>query len=113
TSGSTGRPKGVMQTRRAFDAQVGWWQAAIPLAPADRVLQLASPIFDTSIPEIFWTLAAGAAIVVVPPRTELEPAALAALAGRARATVVQFVPSLLRATLDACRGTPWPTIRIV
>jgi amino acid adenylation domain-containing protein len=113
TSGSTGRPKGVMQTRRAFDAQVGWWQTAIPLAPADRVLQLASPIFDTSIPEIFWTLASGAAIVLVPPRTELEPAALAALAQRHRATVVQFVPSLLRVMIDACRAAPWPTIRIV
>jgi amino acid adenylation domain-containing protein len=113
TSGSTGRPKGVMLTRRGFDAQLGWLQRTIPLSASDRFLQLSSPVFDISLPELFMPFVAGAAIVVAPPRTELEPRMLAALAARHGATVVQFVPSLLRVVLDACRSTPWPTIRIV
>jgi amino acid adenylation domain-containing protein len=113
TSGSTGRPKGVMIPRRGFDAQLAWMQDVYELRASDRVMQLASPLFDFSVIELFWPLLAGAAIVVVPPRAELEPRELAQLATSQRATVVHFVPSLLRAVVDACRARPWTSIRAV
>jgi non-ribosomal peptide synthetase component F len=64
TSGSTGRPKGVMITHanvrnlflslddRLHGIEPGTWLALISIS------------FDVSIPEIFWTLARGATVVV-------------------------------------------------
>jgi len=113
TSGSTGRPKGVMVTRRGCDAQLGWMQHEYSLDPGDRVLQLASSMFDFSVVEIFWPLMAGGAVILPRHRGELEPAYLAQLAEQHTATVVHFVPSLLRVVVDACQDTPWTTIEQV
>jgi amino acid adenylation domain-containing protein len=112
TSGSTGRPKGVMVTRAGFAAQLAWMQRTYRLAPRDRVLQLASALFDFSVIEIFWPMMVGASIILPRPRGELEPRYLAELANAEAATVVHFVPSLLHAVVDAC-ATPWTTIRMV
>jgi amino acid adenylation domain-containing protein/non-ribosomal peptide synthase protein (TIGR01720 family) len=63
TSGSTGEPKGVMVAHRPA---VNYTLAAVGefgLAPADRVLQLASITFDVMVEELFPALAAGAAVV--------------------------------------------------
>ncbi len=66
TSGSTGRPKGVMVPHgavrnfmRGMDARVG---------PLDRASWLAvtSISFDISVAELFWTLARGARVVLLP-----------------------------------------------
>ncbi|TMQ11358.1 MAG: amino acid adenylation domain-containing protein [Deltaproteobacteria bacterium] len=113
TSGSTGRPKGVLVTRRGFDAQLRWMQDEYPLAARDRVLQLASAMFDFSVIEMFWPLLVGGALVLPRPGGEMDPAYLARIAGEHAATVVHFVPSLLRVVIDACRGTPWTTIEQV
>ncbi len=64
TSGSTGRPKGVLIPHAAL---ASFARAAVRhygFAAADRVLQLASPSFDTSIEEIFPILAAGGAVAL-------------------------------------------------
>ncbi|CAM2069714.1 Amino acid adenylation domain-containing protein [Sulfidibacter corallicola] len=65
TSGSTSRPKGVViehgaLTNYATDAVDG-----LHLSEADRVLQFASLSFDVTVEEIFPTLLAGAALVLV------------------------------------------------
>jgi amino acid adenylation domain-containing protein/non-ribosomal peptide synthase protein (TIGR01720 family) len=64
TSGSTGRPKGVLITHRSLAAYVRATQGIYGIRPADRVVQLASLSFDTSVEEIFVTLAAGASMAV-------------------------------------------------
>ncbi|MFF0867017.1 amino acid adenylation domain-containing protein [Nonomuraea sp. NPDC003560] len=66
TSGSTGRPKGVEVPREALASRVGWMRGHYELGPGDRVLQFASPSFDTHAEEIYPALAAGAELVLCP-----------------------------------------------
>jgi amino acid adenylation domain-containing protein len=64
TSGSTGQPKGVMVEHQAVVNYVQAAAAAYHLGPTDRVLQFAAFSWDTSIEEIFPTLACGGAVVL-------------------------------------------------
>ncbi|MFZ6030185.1 MAG: non-ribosomal peptide synthetase [Chloroflexota bacterium] len=64
TSGSTGRPKGVVVERRSL---AYFTQAAIQvygLEKRERILQFASLSWDTSVEEIFPTLACGGTLVL-------------------------------------------------
>ena len=76
TSGSTGRPKGVGVSRAALTHHAAAMGRLYGLAPGDRVLQFASLSFDVAAEEIFPTLAAGAAVVLVPDPRELPAEAL-------------------------------------
>ncbi|MGW9347759.1 non-ribosomal peptide synthetase [Nocardiopsis flavescens] len=96
TSGSTGRPKGVGVTHRALANRLEWTQDRYRLTPADRVAQKTPIGFDVAVWEFFWPLAAGAAIVTVPPGGHRDPALLADLFADRGVTVCHFVPSLLR-----------------
>ncbi|MFM9926615.1 amino acid adenylation domain-containing protein [Variovorax sp. H27-G14] len=64
TSGSTGRAKGVGIGHGALAAHVQETVRYGALTPADRVLQFATPNFDSFIEQVFAPLAAGAAIVL-------------------------------------------------
>jgi amino acid adenylation domain-containing protein len=97
TSGSTGTPKGVQGTHRGIAQRLLWEQRARPLAPGDRLLQLASPAFDACIWELFRPWLAGAC-VVVPTAGARAPGALAEALGEIDELGV--VPSLLAAILD-------------
>ncbi|MEV4257872.1 amino acid adenylation domain-containing protein, partial [Spirillospora sp. NPDC049652] len=100
TSGSTGRPKGVVVPHRGAVNYVSWRAAAYGLTPGDRVLQFASVAFDTSVCEIFPTLAAGATLCVA--RRDTDPSAELAAFG---ATVATFTPSVLESVEpSAARG---------
>ncbi|MCO5187500.1 MAG: amino acid adenylation domain-containing protein [Anaerolineae bacterium] len=66
TSGSTGRPKGVTVPHRAVVNFVADAIERYDIGPTDRVLQFASPAFDTAVEEIFPTLAAGGTLVLRP-----------------------------------------------
>ena len=69
TSGSTGTPKGVLVAHRSVANLVEDAIERYDLEPADRVLQFASPGFDTLVEEVFPTLCAGGCLVIRP--TEL------------------------------------------
>ncbi|MBD2767188.1 amino acid adenylation domain-containing protein [Hymenobacter sp. BT664] len=69
TSGTTGRPKGALIEHRGLINLAFAYQAAWGLNSSDRVLQFASISFDASTYEIFITLAAGAALYLVPRAT--------------------------------------------
>lgn len=66
TSGSTGSPKGVVVGHGSLNNFVAAAEDLYDLQPTDRVLQFASPGFDTLIEELIPTLMAGATIVVRP-----------------------------------------------
>ncbi|MEV4399347.1 amino acid adenylation domain-containing protein [Nonomuraea sp. NPDC049607] len=66
TSGSTGRPKGVEVPREALASRVSWMRDHYELGPGDRVLQFASPSFDTHAEEVYPALTAGAELVLCP-----------------------------------------------
>jgi len=74
TSGSTGEPKGVVMPHRAL-VNLAHWHRATGSRSA-RVLQFASLTFDVSFQEIFSTLAAGGAVVLLPDATRMDIAEL-------------------------------------
>lgn len=81
TSGSTGSPKGVMIEHASASAYALAAGGMFGLEPGDRFLQFASPCFDTSVEEIFATLASGATIV---PRDPEMLASMASFLSRCR-----------------------------
>ncbi|MFC5645201.1 amino acid adenylation domain-containing protein [Kitasatospora cinereorecta] len=106
TSGSTGEPKAVMVTRGGLAARVRWMADRYGLGPGDRVLQFASASFDTHAEEIFPTLAAGAALVLLPGGGELLPDFLRTPEGAA--LTVLDLPTGYWHALVAEPATAWP-----
>jgi amino acid adenylation domain-containing protein len=100
TSGSTGTPRGVVVPRSSLDNHMAWMLRVFPLGGFDRVLQRTSPCFDASVWELLAPLMAGARMVVLPSSARRDPAAIAAHLVTEGITVLQVVPTLLRALLD-------------
>ncbi len=101
TSGSTGAPKGVVVSHRALDNRIAWMQEAHPLGPDDRVLQKTPCGFDVALWEFAWPLVTGAALVLAAPGGHRDPDHLHELVRREGVTTLHFVPTMLRAFLDA------------
>ncbi|MFL1376506.1 MULTISPECIES: non-ribosomal peptide synthetase [unclassified Nocardiopsis] len=113
TSGSTGRPKGVGVGHRALANRLEWTQDRYRLTPGDRVAQKTPVGFDVAVWEFFWPLAAGAAIVTVPPGGHRDPALLTDLFAARGVTVCHFVPSMLRPFLDEPAAARLRGLRLV
>jgi len=64
TSGTTGRPKGVVVTHTGLAAFAANQAAHYGVGEGSRALQLASPSFDVSVAEFFWSLLCGGCLVV-------------------------------------------------
>ncbi|MER7667436.1 amino acid adenylation domain-containing protein [Kitasatospora sp. NPDC096128] len=101
TSGSTGRPKAVVVSHRAIANRLDWMQEEFRLTAGDRVLQKTPYTFDVSVWEFFWPLREGAVLVVAEPGGHWDPGYLEQVLARQAVTVAHFVPSMLRAFLDA------------
>ena len=101
TSGSTGQPKGAAIPHGALASQMAWWRSAFPLGADDRVLQKTPLSFDPSGTEVWGTLTSGAALVLAEPGGHREPAYLARAIREHGVTLVQGVPSQLRALAEA------------
>ena len=101
TSGSTGRPKGALNGHAAIVNRLLWMQSRYGLTPGDVVLQKTPYSFDVSVWELFWPLIAGARLVMAAPGGHREPSYLTGVIRRRDVSVMHFVPSMLRAFLDA------------
>ncbi|MBQ1098888.1 amino acid adenylation domain-containing protein [Streptomyces sp. b94] len=109
TSGSTGRPKGVVIPHRAGLNWTAWKQSHYGMSGEDRMLLKTSVGFDVSVPELFWPLQVGAAVVIARPDGQKDPAYLARLIREERVTDLHFVPSMLaeflsEPTAELCTG---------
>jgi len=93
TSGSTGRPKGVAVSHRAIVRLVREMDD-LTLGPKDRLAFNANVSFDAATFEIWATLLAGAALVVIPRDLLLAPAALVEDIQRQRVTVLHLTAAL-------------------
>ncbi|MCX4688803.1 amino acid adenylation domain-containing protein [Kitasatospora purpeofusca] len=92
TSGTTGTPKGVPVTHRSLVFTLDRVVHAYGLTARDRVLQLAALGFDTSLEQVFATLAAGATLVLGGART-WAPTELAHRMRELRLTVADLTPA--------------------
>ncbi|MDH6626474.1 amino acid adenylation domain-containing protein [Streptomyces sp. LBL] len=101
TSGSTGRPKGVLVHRRGMGNHLLAKIEDLALTESDRVVHNAPLSFDISVWQMLAPLTVGAQVRVVDRDSAGDPLELFPRACAERATVLEVVPSLLRAALDA------------
>ncbi|WSD00376.1 amino acid adenylation domain-containing protein [Streptosporangium sp. NBC_01755] len=108
TSGSTGRPKGAMVHRRGMVNHLLAKVEDLGLNPSDVVVQNAPLTFDISVWQMLAALIVGGQVRVVSRETAMNPQRLFGIPG---VTVLEVVPSLLRAALDAKVTLPGPELR--
>jgi amino acid adenylation domain-containing protein len=103
TSGTTGRPKGVMIEHRGVVNLARADAMEYGLGPRDRVAQVSSPAYDSSIEETWLAFAVGATLIPLDDETVRLGPDLVPWLARERITVFCPPPTLLRAL-----GTPSP-----
>ncbi|MEU9118451.1 amino acid adenylation domain-containing protein [Streptomyces sp. NPDC048506] len=101
TSGSTGKPKGAMVQRGGMINHLLAKVEELSLTRADSLVHNAPVTFDITVWQTLTTLLVGGRIRVVSRETAADPDALFGVIGDEGLTVLEVVPSLLRATLDA------------
>lgn len=72
TSGSTGTPKGVIIEHQSIINTVLWRSQYYSFRTTDRVLQLPSYAFDSSVEDIFTPLISGSSLVFIPQEKKLD-----------------------------------------
>ncbi|MGH3278808.1 MAG: amino acid adenylation domain-containing protein, partial [Trebonia sp.] len=92
TSGSTGDPKPVAVSYGSLACSVPELAHEYQIGPGDRVAQVASLAFDTSIEQIFVALTRGAALALPPPGT-MAPSELLRGIERKHVTVIDLTPA--------------------
>jgi amino acid adenylation domain-containing protein/thioester reductase-like protein len=92
TSGSTGQPKAVAVSHGSLACVIGALARAYRISVRDRVAQLASLAFDTSIEQALVTLARGATLML-PPAGTIAPADLLRYLEEQQVTVVDLTPA--------------------
>ena len=92
TSGSTGRPKAVAVSHASLGRLCPAVIREYGLTAADRVLQLASLGFDTSLEQIFATLTSGAALML-PAAGPVAPTDLVRYLAEERVSVADLTPA--------------------
>lgn len=104
TSGSTGEPKGVELTHDAAMNTVEFLTDHFEIGTRDRCLALATLECDLSVLDVFATLRAGGAIVVVDEAQRRDPDAWARLIEAHQITVLNFLPGWLEMLIEVGRG---------
>ncbi|MFF3739348.1 amino acid adenylation domain-containing protein [Streptomyces sp. NPDC002566] len=111
TSGSTGRPKGAMVHRAGMVNHLLAKVDDLNLTGDDVVVHNAPVTFDISVWQMLAPLITGARLLVVDRDTAADPQELFGRITTDHVTVLEVVPSLLRAALDAWNnGLPRPQL---
>ncbi len=112
TSGSTGEPKGVLITHRNVTAFAAWAVDHFGVRASDRLSGHPPLHFDLSTLDLWTTFAAGAELVMVPPRLGLDAHGLARLIRERELTQWCSVPSVLSwmAKFDAVGDGDFPAL---
>ncbi len=108
TSGSTGVPKGAMVERRGMLNNMLSKIPRFELRPGDVVAQTASPCFDISVWQFLTALLFGGVVDIVPDAIVRDPGRLLDHAERRGITLLEVVPAVLQAMLEAAREQPTP-----
>jgi amino acid adenylation domain-containing protein len=99
TSGSTGTPKGAMLEHRGMLNHLHAKITALNLTPQSIVAQTAAQTFDISIWQFLTPLLVGGKVEIVSTEIAADPAQLLALIASQQISILEIVPSLLRAIL--------------
>ncbi|MEU4496928.1 AMP-binding protein, partial [Streptomyces sp. NPDC023998] len=111
TSGSTGRPKGAMVHRRGMVNHLLAKVQDLSMSATDVVVHNAPVTFDISVWQMLSGLIVGGRLIVVSRETAADPQELFGRVVTDGVTVLEVVPSLLRAAVDAWQaGTPRPSL---
>jgi amino acid adenylation domain-containing protein len=100
TSGSTGVPKGVMVEQRGLFNHLCSQISDLQLSASDVVAQTAPLSFVIAVWQFLAPLMVGGRVHICGDEVVRDPALLAQEIGREGVTVLQIVPSLLRAILE-------------
>ncbi|WP_410586704.1 amino acid adenylation domain-containing protein [Amycolatopsis sp. lyj-23] len=111
TSGSTGVPKGAMVEQRGMVNHLLAKVRALGLSPDDTVAATASPSFDISVWQFFSAVLAGGTVRVFADRVAHDPVRLIAETARRHVTILEVVPSMLRAIEASPTGPDLPALR--
>ncbi len=101
TSGSTGIPKGAMIEQRGMLNHLYAKIDALTLTAGDRIAQTASQCFDISVWQFLAALLVGGSVQIYPDEVAHDPVQLLTEVERHEVSILETVPSLLRAMLDA------------
>ncbi len=100
TSGSTGTPKGAVVEQRGMLNHLHAKIADLDLTAGDTVAQTASQCFDISVWQFLAPLLVGGCVQVYRDEVAHDPPRLLAAIAQDRVTILETVPSLLRAMLE-------------
>src|SRR5579859_2090634 len=102
TSGSTGAPKTVAVSHGSLACVITELVREYRISARDRVAQLASLAFDTSIEQILVTLTSGATLML-PPAGTIAPTDLLRYLERQRVSVIDLTPAYWHQVLAITR----------
>ncbi|WP_437818882.1 amino acid adenylation domain-containing protein [Sorangium sp. So ce1078] len=116
TSGSTGAPKGAMVEHRGMLGHLRAKIEALGLRAGDVIAQTAPQSFVIANWQLLAGLLVGAEVHVIERAAALDPRALLARVDAGGVTILELVPSLLRAALEhlearGARRTPLARLR--
>ncbi|HJX29125.1 MAG TPA: amino acid adenylation domain-containing protein, partial [Thermoanaerobaculia bacterium] len=100
TSGSTGLPKGAMVEHGGMLNHMFAKIRDLGMGPADLLAQTAAPTFDISVWQFLASLLIGGRVRIVPDDVVSDPTLLLREVEARQITVLEVVPSLMRALLD-------------
>ncbi len=100
TSGSTGKPKGAMLEHQGMLNHLYAKVKDLGLTAHDIVAQTAAQTFDISIWQFLIPLLVGARVEIVSTETAADPAQLLSFVEHQHISILEIVPSLLRAILQ-------------
>ncbi len=107
TSGSTGLPKGAMIEHGGMLNHMLAKIRDLGMGPSDVLAQTAAPTFDISVWQFLSALLAGGRVRILSDDVVADPALLLSAAEERQVTVLEVVPSMMRALLDeVARASP-------
>ena len=104
TSGSTGTPKGAMVDRGGMFNNLMTKIPALNLGRSDVIAQTASQAFDISVWQFLTALLCGACVDILPDAVAQDPRALLGALHERDITILESVPTMIRAVLEASPG---------
>ncbi|MFD2168564.1 non-ribosomal peptide synthase/polyketide synthase [Tumebacillus lipolyticus] len=112
TSGSTGRPKGAMVEHKGMVNHLLAKVDDLTVTADDRIAQNSSQCVDISVWQLLTAWMVGAATHILPDEIAFDPAQQLEEMERSQLTIVETVPSLLRAMIDevALRAAQQPDL---